>query len=152
MIFEQFRPIFSNSRRITTMNKGIRPRSHSVYEERRLMKTSLQVLICTGILLVLSGCVNVENTGQGKNTPGIKQWVGQNVRVQFRRDALGAAAPVPVDPNTGSLNGASTMIVGKLLKVESDGIYIESARIPGTEHISQKWIPREVILFVETNP
>lgn len=70
---------------------------------------------------------------------------GKNVRVQFRRDALGAAASLPVPPTTGEINGAATCVVGKLTKAEGNGIVIGPEERP-------KWIPREVILFVEANP
>lgn len=75
----------------------------------------------------------------------LRQWVGKNVRVQFRRDALGAAASLPIPPMTGEINGAETTVVGHLIKVEGTGIVIGPEERP-------KWIPREVILFVEANP
>ena len=71
--------------------------------------------------------------------------MGKNVRVQFRRDALGAAAALPISPTTGEINGASTTVVGTLIRVEADAIVVDSQGRP-------KWIPREVILLVEANP
>ncbi len=71
--------------------------------------------------------------------------VGDTVRVQFRRDALGAAAPLPISPKTGEINGASTTLVGTLIKAEFNAIVVEAdGRL--------NWIPREVILLVQGKP
>mgnify|MGYP001447369756 FL=1 len=64
--------------------------------------------------------------------------------MQFRRDALGAAANLPISPTAGSINGVSTTIVGTLAIVESDAIVVDADN-------RLKWVPREVILFVELN-
>jgi hypothetical protein len=79
------------------------------------------------------------------STGELRQWAGKNVRIQFRRDALGAAASLPVPPTAGEINGATTCVIGKLMHVERTGLVIGPEEHP-------KWIPREVILFVEANP
>tara|TARA_R110002096_G_scaffold163342_5_gene330881 strand:- start:3876 stop:4121 length:246 start_codon:yes stop_codon:yes gene_type:complete len=72
----------------------------------------------------------------------LSDWIGETVRVQFRRDALGAAATLPIGPNTSTINGAETTLVGKLLEVNSSSIVLEESN-------RQKWIPREVILYLQ---
>ena len=71
--------------------------------------------------------------------------VGETVRVQFRRDALGSGAPLPVPPTTSEINGASTVLIGKLIHAESHAIVVEADG-------RQNWIPREVILLVQGRP
>lgn len=94
------------------------------------------------VAIVIAGCNQVQNRTEQAE---LSQWIGENVRVQFRRDALGAAANLPISPKTGEINGASTTLVGTLLNVYSTSIIIE-------ENTRQKWIPREVILYIEKNP
>lgn len=114
------------------------------------MNQNLLLFTSFGLLIALSGCVSKVNseTSQSKSSDmsrgELHQWIGKRVSVQFRRDALGAAAPVPVSPTTGSFNGAATIVAGKLIKVDSESIVIGPKERP-------KWIPREVILFVEAN-
>jgi len=107
------------------------------------MKSRIYLLLATCLTLLATGCG--QSNQSGMDTTELSQWLGDNVRVQFRRDALGAAAALPISPKTGEINGASTTIVGKLVKVHSSSIVIEESQ-------RRKWIPREVILFVEANP
>ena len=103
------------------------------------MKVTLAGLFAAAISLFLLGCESSEKEDPvGAHLPN---WVGKNVEVQFRRDALGAAAALPVSPETGQINGASTSFYGKLIKVEGSSVVIE---VNG----SLKWIPRDVILYV----
>lgn len=107
------------------------------------MKHSILLSLSLVAVMIVSGC----GSGQDPDLSAseLRQWTGKNVRVQFRRDALGAAASLPVPPTTGEINGAATCVVGKLIKADRNGIVI------GPEE-RLKWIPREVILFVEANP
>lgn len=98
------------------------------------------------VSIILSGCSNDDN--EDMSSSELSKWIGKNVRVQFRRDALGAAAPVPISPETGSFNGASTCLIGPLQKVDAKGIVIGNHQ----REASPRWIPREVILFVELSP
>ena len=73
--------------------------------------------------------------------------------VQFRRDILGTESDLPVGPNTDNINGAETVVSGTLLKVNADSIVVENnVNIAINEKMSQRWIPREVILLVEMKP
>ena len=99
--------------------------------------------LCLILSAPLSGCYSPSKNRV--SSEALSQMVGEIVRVQFRRDALGAAAPLPVSPTTGEINGASTTLVGKLTKVEPSAIVVEA---DGRLH----WIPREVILLVQAKP
>lgn len=75
----------------------------------------------------------------------LKQHVGDFCVVQFRRDALGAGANLPISPSTGEINGASVTLRGKLLAAEGEGLVIEdSVHFRG----GTVWIPYHVILSV----
>ncbi len=67
--------------------------------------------------------------------------IGAQCSVQFRRNALGAAANVPVPPTTDAFNGAEVKVVGKLTRVSSDWIVISD----GTKEYV---IPKEAILLL----
>ena len=73
----------------------------------------------------------------GERTPP----VGKECVVQFRRDALGTAASLPVAPTTGSINGAQTAIGGKLLMVNSEWVLLNNG--------NDLWIPRASILLIQ---
>jgi hypothetical protein len=107
------------------------------------MKEAVSLFLSLAAVMIVSGCGSRQDGDL--STSELRQWTGKNVRVQFRRDALGAAASLPVPPTTGEINGAATCVVGKLMKAERAGIVIGPEERP-------KWIPREVILFVEANP
>lgn len=66
---------------------------------------------------------------------------GTVVSLQFRRDALGAAANLPVPPTSDSHNGAPVSIQGKLVTITDDWI--------GLDRDSRRhWIPRETVLML----
>lgn len=65
------------------------------------------------------------------------------MKVQFRRDALGAGAALPVPPTTDIMNGAVISISGTLVAVEIDSVVIEIDK-------KSNWIPRDVILCIES--
>ncbi len=70
---------------------------------------------------------------------------GSIVTLQFRRDALGAAAQLPVSPTTNGINGAQVSITGQLVTIAEDWIALE---LKGKRH----WVPREtVLMLVEEN-
>ena len=117
------------------------------------MKNRSHLLMFNPLVLCLAaGCGKIEYTVEGEGAPdSLKKMIGENVKVQFRRDALGASER-PIDPYTDESNGASMILVGKLTQVEAGGIVINSGRIVGDVNKSDRWIPRDVILYVQTNP
>lgn len=73
---------------------------------------------------------------------GIGPEIGERVRLQFRRDALGGAGDLPVPPTTISINGASVSIAGELVVSTEHWLCV---MLNGRKH----WVPREVVLLVE---
>jgi hypothetical protein len=69
--------------------------------------------------------------------------LGKNCVIQFRRDALGAAANLPIAPTTGSINGAETCLGGQLKMVSSDWVVLDNLK--GNDI----WIPRAAILLIQ---
>lgn len=57
---------------------------------------------------------------------GLRRRVGSECTIQFRRDALGAAAALPISPETTGINGANVVLQGKLLGVDGDWLHVES--------------------------
>jgi hypothetical protein len=62
--------------------------------------------------------------------------------IQFRRDALGAAANLPISPMTGGINGADTAISCTFKSMREDWVIVERAG-------KEVWIPKGVILLME---
>jgi hypothetical protein len=54
-------------------------------------------------------------------------FLGKDCKVQFKRNALGAGADLPVSPQTDSINGAKTSCVGTLRTVTQNCLLLESA-------------------------
>lgn len=67
--------------------------------------------------------------------------IGATVQVQFRRDALGGAASLPVPPTTSGINGAEVSLSGSLSKVTPRWLVL---RIATKDH----WISRDSVLLV----
>lgn len=102
-----------------------------------IILVSILASICAGALLasvVLSRC-------NQQDAPTLQ--VGKRSTIQFRRDALGAGAALPIPPMTGMFNGAETSISGTLKRSSSDWVVIEGR--DGREIL----IPKSVILLIE---
>ena len=100
------------------------------------MKLSISIFTVAAALLssiFLSACDHNE-------APSLE--VGKFCTIQFRRDALGAAAVNPVPPMTDSYNGADTNIQGKLKRTTKDWIVIE-------HNGGEIWIPKSVVLLIK---
>jgi len=69
--------------------------------------------------------------------------VGSMCKIQFKRDALGAAVASPVPPMTDNFNGADTNVIGKLDGVSREWVVLT------TNDSKKLWIPREVVLLIE---
>ena len=71
--------------------------------------------------------------------------VGKTCIVQFKRNALGGAADLPVPPTTDTINGAKVSMAGKLQAVRNDGILMR---------INDKvtWVPMDSVLLVQVQP
>ena len=88
-------------------------------------------LLC--FTLLLSSCDRDEDVGPP---------VGKLCTIQFRRDALGAAATLPVSPMTRNINGADTSIEGILVKITEQWVVIEKGG-------KQVWVPKTVVLLIQ---
>ena len=108
------------------------------------MKIRSSLLLAAGLAVLLAACGNNSSSKSGLQTTEVAQWVGKNVRVELRRDALGTAS-LPTGVATGGTNSTATAIVGELARLHSISLLIEDGQ-------RQIWIPREVILFVERCP
>jgi hypothetical protein len=102
-------------------------------------------LLC---LLALAGC-----SGPIASEPNpLKQWIGVEVTVQFKRDHLGASGN-PVAPNTTWLNNTKVSLDGRILSVHEDGIFFDSHYKMNSGDSDQRhslfWIPHHSILTVE---
>jgi hypothetical protein len=94
------------------------------------------VILCFLAFAVGNGCQKTEAPDPAK------QLVGKNVTVQFRRDALGSAATIPVSPFTNNLNGADTSFTGKVYRVDGNWLVVDFRE-------KRVWVPREVVLAIE---
>lgn len=92
-------------------------------------------------LLMIAGC-NIE---AGNNIavarPLLKEKIGKECTIQFRRDALGAATEIPVPVNSDQHNGAQLSLSGRLKTYNQDGAMLEHDNM-------QSWIPAESILLI----
>ena len=68
--------------------------------------------------------------------------VGKHCAIQFRRDALGAGASIPVSPMTDNINGADTMISGTVKNTAGDWVVLDHGG-------SEVWVPKAVILLIK---
>ena len=68
--------------------------------------------------------------------------IGKNCTVQLRRDAMGAAAPVPIPPLSANHNGIDTCVTGKLKMINPDWIVLD-------RNGSDMWIPKSSVLLVQ---
>jgi hypothetical protein len=68
--------------------------------------------------------------------------VGKFCTIQFRRDALGAAATTTIPPMIDTFNGADTNIQGKFKRATKGWIVIEHAG-------GEIWIPESVVLLIK---
>jgi hypothetical protein len=98
------------------------------------MKTPLLVLFT---LALLPAC----DSGANRSGAVAQPPVGQMVTVQFRRDALGGAANLPVSPTTNSVDGAKVSLSGHLTEANQEWLVIRTA---AGEH----WIARDSVLLV----
>ena len=108
------------------------------------MKSLPSVLFAVGLTVFLAACDHGPSSKSGLQTTEVAEWVGKNVRVELRRDALGLV-PLPTGAATGGTNSTATAVVGRLVKLHSISLLIEDGQ-------RQIWIPREAILLIELKP
>jgi len=97
--------------------------------------------MAVGLAVFLPACGNNPSSKSGLNSTEVAEWVGKQVRVELRRDALGTV-PLPAGAAAGGTNRTATAIVGTLRRLHSISLVVEDGR-------REIWVPREVILLVE---
>ena len=97
------------------------------------------ILTYVGLLGLVCGC----NSSPPDEDSLLKPRIGTRCRVQFRRDALGTAASLPVSPMTGETNGASVTIDGTLTQVGGRWIVIRD------NSSGEFFVSRESVLMLE---
>jgi hypothetical protein len=91
-------------------------------------------------LLLIAAMVLPLGCGNPSASDGLNDKIGTMCTVQFRRgDALGGAAPLPVGPQSDSINGADVSVAGKLTAVDEKWIVLDD----------KTWIPRSSVLLIQ---
>jgi hypothetical protein len=93
------------------------------------------------VLLVAAGGCNNARVGTAAPAAGLAVPIGSTCIVQFRRDALGSAAALPVSPLTTEINGATLSVSGKLLRADVDWAVLEREG-------EQLWIQHDSVLLL----
>lgn len=140
----------ANGRPASPLNAGLQSEGHSWAPPSlwaaaahstfaHFMKALLPTLACVAALtatLSLTGC---EKATAADSSASL---AGKPCTVQFRRDALGAAASLPIPPMTGGINGADTAISCTFKSTRDDWFVVNRAG-------KELWIPKSVILLIE---
>jgi hypothetical protein len=99
------------------------------------------------LLTFLAGCGSDDRTDE--STRALRSKVGYYCTVQFRRDALGAAASNAIPATTGVMNGAEVQLTGLLKDVKGDYLVIETPAPGDPTKKNEYWVPRHSILLLE---
>jgi len=110
---------------------------NNLLDIRRNMKKTLAIAIVV-LAVVLTSCTNKTVTHP------LTSAIGKPCEVQFKRNALGSAADLPVPPTTGSINSAQVSVSGTIRAVTNKSILIDSGK-------KAYWIPLDAILLVVVN-
>lgn len=102
----------------------------------KILLTTLACLTALAAMLSFTGCDRATAADFG-NPP-----LGKQCTIQFRRDALGAAASLPVSPLTGNINGADTTISGTLKSTRGEWIVLDR----GGQEI---WVSKAAVLLIQ---
>ena len=86
--------------------------------------------------------VVVSDPRGGGGSAALGALVGRNVRVQFRRDMLGVAAPAPIPPTGQGPGGRAVNVSGSVRSVPSGWLVLERDN-------RTVWVPLASILLIE---
>jgi hypothetical protein len=106
-----------------------------IAEPMKAISPTFACMAALATALLLSGC-------SGDSSGSVNPPVGKTCKIQFRRDALGTAATLPVSPLTDSLNGGETSISGTLKSTSEDWLVLDRGG-------KETWIPKSVVLLIE---
>ena len=94
-------------------------------------------------ILILTLVLFLQACGEGVDQFPSKL-VGKNVTIQFNRNSLGAASPIPISPNTDGMNGGETSIYGIVEKFEGNWVLL---KLSANKVL---YIPKESILLISS--
>lgn len=80
----------------------------------------------------------------------LSEKVNSNCTIYFNRDALGGTPATIVPITCDNFNGAQVSLSGKLVKVTSEWIIIETFIGNDDKNKQMYWAPRNVVLLVRT--
>lgn len=100
------------------------------------------IAIVAGLVVLIILFMTCGGPVEPKLDPDANPPLGKNVTVQFKRDALGAAASSPVPPFSGMHNGAETSVAGKLKNVTPEWIVLD-------RNGAEIWVPKTAILLLQ---
>lgn len=109
------------------------------------------VFLLCATLFAATGCQEPGNRPKAPGRDGVsrttslRSHLGDRCKVQFRRDALGAAASNPVPPTTDNINGVDVSMVGTLTDVTPEAVVVSYGGTNERDH----WIPINSILFIQ---
>jgi hypothetical protein len=104
------------------------------------MKPFFVTLTCLAALVVLFITISGDHARAASGPPDPPH--SKPCTIQFRRDALGAAAANPVPPLSDTINGADTSISGTLKHSSAEWAVLE-------RNGQEVWIPKSVILLIQ---
>jgi len=99
------------------------------------MKKTACLIVCVLTAMLITSCSSEKESY-------LSQQVGKVCKVQFKRNALGGGATLPVPPTTDVFNGAAVSLSGTLRAVDRQAVVLDS----GTKTY---WIPKDCVLLIE---
>jgi hypothetical protein len=100
------------------------------------LNIALLSLVLAASSVLVTGCQPAAAADSSKGS------TARTCTIQFRRDALGAAASLPIPPTTGNINGASTCVSGTFKSSSGEWVVIGQGG-------SETWVPKSVILLIQ---
>lgn len=88
--------------------------------------------------------IDADTSGGAIGPSPLSALVGRSVRIQFRRDALGAAAPAPIPPTGQGPGGRAVHLDGFVRSVAGGWLVLE-------HNAKTSWVPQAAILVIEVS-
>jgi hypothetical protein len=108
-------------------------------QPHELMKMILIVVVS---LIAIAGTLSFTGCNRAGAADFSKSGNGRECVIQFRRDALGAAANLPISPTANAINGAQTSVSGTMKGFREDWVVIDRE---GREI----WVAKASILLIQ---
>lgn len=112
--------------------------------------------IITLILLALAvvGCAPNTDRAEPVRFPILRNYIDQEVTVQFKRNELGLASNSVLSPTSTGLNHGMASLSGILKAVSEDGLLITgvySVNQGSRAYTYESWVPMESVLHIMTH-